>query len=70
LAEARLVAKENQGILLVRQAPDLGPGVLLPCAASGFIEVIGDKTRFLEREAQTIQEFTHVVRVIGDTKVP
>jgi len=53
--------QENQGLLLVRQRQISGQVCWCQAGASGFIEVIGDKTRFLEREAQAIQQFTQVV---------
>jgi hypothetical protein len=52
LRKTGFIAKEQQCPLLPCEPQGLGPRITAPRAFFGFIQVIGNKTRFLLREPQ------------------
>ncbi len=68
LGETGFIAKENHGVLLLRQAHNRWPGLLFPRGPCGFIQVIRDKTCLLKRKVQLVQQRTDVMWMIFNAK--
>src|SRR4030067_1669936 len=69
LSEARFVTEQNHGPLLFGDAQNLRPGLLQPVDARRFVQMVGDKTSFLERKAHVVQQAADVLWVVLHTKV-
>src|SRR4030067_372623 len=69
LSEARFVTEQNHGTLLFGDAQKLRPGLPQPVDARRFVQMVGDKTSFLERKAHVVQQAADVLWVVLHTKV-
>jgi hypothetical protein len=64
LRAGRCIAKQQQGLSLLRTAQNLGPRCGAPRLPLLFIEMIGDKGRFLLAKAEVFQQLGDVEDII------
>ena len=69
LSKADLIAKQDQSPNGTRLLENLRPGLSEPYPASLLIKMTGDEARFLEREAQALEQVTHIMDVIQLAKL-
>src|SRR5215510_15083200 len=68
LRERRFIAKQQQGLSLFGTAQDVWPRRGTPRLPFGFIQMIGDKGRFLKAKAQVLQQLGDVEDVVEDAE--
>jgi len=69
LGETRLIAKQDQRLLLCGDPAHGGPGCALPVQPGRLIPMIRGKARFLKRKPQLIEPLAEIVRMIGHRKM-
>src|SRR5262249_11506123 len=68
LRERRFIAKQQQGLARLGPAQKVWPCGGAPRLAFGFIQMIGDKGRFLKAKAQVFQQLGDVEDVVEDAE--
>src|SRR5438132_7911977 len=69
LGKAGLILKQDQTFTPLGGAQNRGPFVLQPGLAAGGAEMIRHKTCLLKRKPQVVQQRTHILAVVEDTKL-